>query len=150
LGAYGPVVAGLYFFGARLVERPGMLLGDALSRVPMKQFAERCKRGAPLTRAALLYTLAVGLPVVLSVGLLALLAHPLFHFAFGKRWFPAADYTVILAVWAPIRLASLPMATLTTVVRVQRISFYVDAAFSARVLVIPFLAARGADALATV
>jgi O-antigen/teichoic acid export membrane protein len=150
LGAYGPAVAGLYFFAARLVERPGMLLGDALSRVPMKQFAERRKRGAPLTRAALLYTLAVGLPVILGVALLAILAHPLFHFVFGRHWVGAADYTVVLAAWAAIRLASLPMATLTTVVRVQRVSFYVDAVFAARVFVIPLLAARGVGALAAV
>ncbi|HUO88498.1 MAG TPA: oligosaccharide flippase family protein [Rhizomicrobium sp.] len=150
LGAYGPVVAGLYFFAARLVERPGMLLGDALSRVPMKQFAERRKRGVPLTRAALLYTLAVGLPVVLGVAALALLAHPLFHFVFGRRWVPAADYAVVLAGWAAIRLASLPMATLTTVVRLQRISFYVDAVFAPRVFVIPVLAAHGAGPLAAV
>src|SRR5262249_1646887 len=93
-----------------------------------------------LTRSALLYTAVMGAPVIGGVILLALIAHPLFRMVFGARWEDAADYSVILAWWAAIRLTSLPMATLTTVLRVQRLSFYVDAFFSLRVLIIPFLA----------
>jgi PST family polysaccharide transporter len=150
LGSYGPTVAGLYFFAQRLIERPGMLLGDSLTRVPMKQFAARVQARKRLTRAALLYTLAVGAPVVLGVLVLALGAHPLFRIIFGARWEPAAGYAVILAGWAAIRLTSLPMATLTTVLRVQRLSFWADAVFSARVVAIPLMAAHHASALMAV
>jgi O-antigen/teichoic acid export membrane protein len=150
LGSYGPTVAGLYFFAQRLIERPGMLLGDSLTRVPMKQFAMRVQAGKKLTRAALLYTAAVGGPVVLGVLLLALSAHPLFRIVFGHRWEGAADYAVVLAGWAAIRLASLPMATLTTVLRVQKMSFWVDAIFAGRVAVIPVFAAHHASALTAV
>jgi O-antigen/teichoic acid export membrane protein len=143
-------VAGLYFFAQRLIERPGMLLGDSLTRVPMKQFAARVQARKRLTRAALLYTLAVGAPVVLGVSVLALGAHPLFRIIFGARWEPAAGYAVILAGWAAIRLASLPMATLTTVLRVQKLSFWADAVFSARVVAIPLMAAHHASALMAV
>jgi O-antigen/teichoic acid export membrane protein len=116
----------------------------------MKQFATRVQKKKPLTRAALLYTVAVGSPVILGVLVLALVAHPLFHFVFGARWEPAAGYAVVLAGWAAIRLTSLPMATLTTVLRVQRMSFWVDALFSARVVIIPVMAAHHASALAAV
>ena len=150
LGAYGPTVAGLYFFAQRLIERPGMLLGDSLTRVPMKQFALRVQQGKKLTRASLLYTAAVGGPVVLGVLLLALIAHPLFRTLFGHRWDGAADYAVVLAGWAAIRLASLPMATLTTVLRVQKLSFWVDAVFAARVAVIPIMAAHHASAIVAI
>jgi O-antigen/teichoic acid export membrane protein len=149
LGSYGPTVAGFYFFAQRLIERPGMLLGDSLTRVPMRQFALRVQERKPLARAALLYTLAIGTPVVLGIVLLALVAHPLFRIMFGVRWEPAA-YALILAGWAAVRLVSLPMATLTTVLRVQKMSFWVDALFSARVLVIPFLASHHASALVAV
>ena len=150
LGSYGPTSAGLYFFAQRLIERPGMLLGDSLTRVPMKQFALRVQKGKRLTRAALIYTAAVGGPVILGVGVLALTAHPIFRIIFGARWEPAASYAVVLAGWAAIRLASLPMATLTTVLRVQKMSFWVDALASARVVVIPVMAAHHASALAAV
>jgi len=150
LGSYGPTVAGLYFFAQRLIERPGMLLGDSLTRVPMKQFAMRVQADKKLTRASILYTAAVGGPVVLGVLVLALTAHPLFRIVFGHRWEGAADYAVVLAGWAAIRLASLPMATLTTVLRVQKMSFWVDALFSSRVIVIPILAAHHASPLVAV
>jgi O-antigen/teichoic acid export membrane protein len=150
LGSYGPTVAGLYFFAQRLIERPGMLLGDSLTRVPMKQFALRVQQGKKLTRASLLYTAAVGGPVVMGVFVLALIAHPLFRTIFGHRWEGAADYAVVLAGWAAIRLASLPMATLTTVLRVQKVSFWVDAVFAARVAIIPIMAAHHARALMAV
>jgi O-antigen/teichoic acid export membrane protein len=140
LGSYGPTVAGLYFFATRLIERPGMLLGDSLTRVPMRQFADRVQQRKKLTRVSLLYTAVMGAPVVGGVILLALTAHPLFRIVFGARWEVAADYAVVLAWWAAVRLTSLPMATLTTVLRVQKASFYVDALFSLRVAVIPILA----------
>jgi O-antigen/teichoic acid export membrane protein len=107
----------------------------------MKQFADHVQARKPLVRPALLYSLAVGAPVVLGVGLLALVAHPFFRLVFGQRWEGAADYAVILAAWAAVRLASLPIATLTTVLRVQRLSFYIDALFAGRVAVIPLMAA---------
>lgn len=150
LGAYGPTVAGFYFFAQRLVERPGMLLGDALGRVPLRQFALRVQERKKLTRAALLYTAAVGAPVVGGVLLLALTAHPLFRILFGARWEPAADYAFVLAFWASVRLVSLPLATLTTVLRVQKFSLMVDALFAARVFIIPVLAAWHATALTAV
>jgi O-antigen/teichoic acid export membrane protein len=150
LGAYGPMVAGFYFFAQRLVERPGMLLGDALGRLPLRQFALRVQERKHLTRAALLYTAAVGAPVVAGVALLALSAHPLFRILFGPRWEPAADFAFVLAFWAAVRLVSLPLATLTTVLRVQKFSLMVDALFAARVFVIPLLAARHVGALTAV
>lgn len=150
LGSYGATAAGLYFFATRLVERPGMLLGDSLTRVPMRQFAERVQDRKKLTRSALLYTAVMGAPVIGSVIVLALVAHPLFRIAFGVRWEAAADYAVILAWWAAVRLTSLPMATLTTVLRVQKLSFYVDAFFSLRVVIIPILAHHHVSSLGAV
>lgn len=150
LGSYGPTIAGFYFFAARLIERPGMLLGDSLTRVPMRQFAARVQERKHLTRTSLLYTAVMGAPVVGGVVLLALFAHPLFRIIFGARWESAADYSVVLAWWAAVRLTSLPMATLTTVLRVQKASFYVDALFSLRVIVIPIMAHYHASALQAV
>jgi len=150
LGAYGPTVAGFYFFAQRLVERPGMLLGDALGRVPLRQFALRVQERKRLTRAALLYTAAVGTPVVAGVVVLALTAHPLFRILFGARWEPSADFAFVLGFWAAVRLTSLPLATLTTVLRVQKLSLMVDALFASRVFVIPLLAAHHASPLTAV
>jgi O-antigen/teichoic acid export membrane protein len=150
LGSYGATAAGLYFFAARLIERPGMLLGDSLTRVPMRQFAARVQERKKLTRMALLYTAVMGAPVIGGVVLLALIAHPMFRIVFGLRWEGAADYAVILAWWAAVRLTSLPMATLTTVLRVQKLSFYVDALFALRVIIIPILAHHHVSALGAV
>ena len=150
LGAYGPTVAGLYFFAQRLIERPGMLLGDSLTRVPMTQFAKRVQERKPLLRAATLYSMALGGPVIGGVLLLALTAHPLFRVVFGPQWEAAADYALVLAGWTAIRLISLPLATLPTVLRRQKLSFGIDALFAARVLVIPLMAAHQASALAAV
>lgn len=150
LGAYGPVVAGLYFFAQRLIERPGMLLGDSLTRVPMKQFADRVQEGKALARAAILYTAAVSAPVIAGVLVLALTAHPLFRILFGAQWEGAADYALVLAGWTAIRLISLPLSTLPTVLRKQAFSFWIDLLFAGRVLVIPLLAAHQVGALAAV
>lgn len=150
LASYGAVPAGFYFFGVRLVERPGALLGDALTRVPMRQFAERRMAGKMLTRPTLLYTAAIALPIVLATALLVLTARPLFGFVLGAQWIPAADYSVVLAVWASVRLISLPASSLIAVLRIQATSLVIDAIFFTRIFAIPVMAAQGASALAAV
>lgn len=147
LGAFGAAPAGLFFFAQRLVERPGALLGDALSRVPLRQFAKRRAAGQRLFKASLAYTLTCAAPIVPGVLALSLFARPVFHWLFGAQWIPAADYAIVMGMWAGVRMTSLPVSMLITVLRAQRASLIVDATFSARVLVIPLIAALGGGAL---
>lgn len=150
IASYGPVAGGLFFFAQRIVERPGMLLADTLTRLPMQQFSNLVAKRKPLTRSALLYSAACGAPVIAGCLLLALIARPVVPVLFGHRWAPAADYAVVLGFWAAIRLSTLPMATLVAVLRIQRSSLVIDIVFFARLLVIPWMAHRGYTAIQAV
>jgi O-antigen/teichoic acid export membrane protein len=148
---YGPVIGGYFYFAQRVVERPGMLLSDALIRLPFRRFSEIVARREPLMRATLRYSLACSVPVVIGCLALALLAGPAVPVLFGSDWAPAADYAVILGTWAAVRLSTLPMTTATTVLRIQAASLTLDAAFFGfRVGAIPFIASQGHPALLAV
>lgn len=150
LSAFGPTVAGLYFFAERLVERPGMLLSDALSRIPLRVFAERVAHNKPVLRLSLLYTLGCSVLVVPGVALVGFFSEPLFRVLFGSVWIPAANYAVILAFLAGVRLASLPMTALIPVLRVHGWTVWLDGIFFMRVFVFPLAASYGFDAFMAV
>jgi O-antigen/teichoic acid export membrane protein len=143
VASFGAAVGGFFFVAQRLVERPGALLGDALSRLPMRRFARLRAERRPLLGQALLYTALIAAPLLAGVALIAWAAEPLIAFLFGAAWADAAGYVAATAVWAGVRMASLPITTLITVLRVQKASLAIDSAFSPRPFVIPILAGLG-------
>lgn len=144
---FGPVAGGFFFFAQRIVERPGMMLGDALTRLPLKQFSDVAAKRRPLLRPTLLYSLVCGVPVMAGCVVLALIARPVVPVLFGREWTPAADYAIILGLWAAVRLSTLPMATVITVLRVQKASLVLDSVFFLRILAIPWAAMNDRSAL---
>jgi O-antigen/teichoic acid export membrane protein len=150
LAAYGPTVAGLYFFAERVIERPGILLGDTLTRLPMKIFAERVREGRPILRAALLYTAVSTALVAGGLAVLAIGGRWLFGAVFGEEWAPVADYANALALGAGVRVGTLPLAALVPVLRIQRSTIILDLIFFLRVIIIPMSASQGLPPLVAV
>lgn len=150
VGGFGAHAGGLFLLAQRLVDRPGMLLSDALMRIPLRRFAEIERAGRPLLPPVAAYTGLIAIPVVAATGLIALAAHPLISFLFGERWSPAADFVVALAVWASARLIALPITSLIIVLHLQKPMLIIDAIFAWRLLAIPVLAAVGRTALEAV
>jgi O-antigen/teichoic acid export membrane protein len=150
LAYYGAVPAGLYFFAERLVERPGMVLSDSLVRLPLKVFSELVREKRKLLRTSLVYTaIACGL-VFPAVLVLALTGRWIFTVIFGVAWAPAADFAVLLAASAGLRLGTMPMSAVVVVLRIHKWTGLVDAFFALRVLSIPVVAGLGHDVLTAV
>jgi O-antigen/teichoic acid export membrane protein len=147
VAAYGATAGGLFFLAQRLVERPGALLGDALSRLPMRRFAQRRADRRPLLADALAYSAIVAAPILLGLAVLAVSADAFIGVFLGPQWTEAGAFVVVAAVWASARMASLPLTAVATVLRVQKVSLGLDALFSLRAFVIPAAAAAGAAAI---
>ncbi|MEP3032877.1 MAG: oligosaccharide flippase family protein [Pseudoruegeria sp.] len=150
LAYYDAAAAGYYFFAERLVERPGLLLSDALTRIPMKIFAENLQKKKPVVKLALIYTVLCTVIVTSCISIIVFGGKWLFGLLFGSAWVDAADYATALAIGAGVRISILPVAALVPVFRIQRYVVVLDAIFFARVLVIPAAASLGYSAVVAV
>ncbi|GGE48785.1 polysaccharide biosynthesis protein [Agaricicola taiwanensis] len=150
LGAYGPTAAGFYFLAERLVERPGILLGDTLTRLPMKLFAERVRMNRPMLRSALLYTLVSFCAVALALIALAFGGPWVLDAFFDPAWGGVAAYAAPLALGAGIRVGTLPLAALVPILRIQHQTVWVDLIFFSRIFVFPVGATLGWEPIVAV
>ncbi len=150
LASYNASAAGFFFFAERLVERPGLLLSDALTRIPMKIFAELVQERKPVVRLAVMYSALCTAIVAIGIFFVVLGGRPLFGFLFGPSWIEAADYAVALAIGAGVRIGTLPVASLVPVLRIQKSVLVLDAFFFPRVLAIPAAAAVGYSAIVAI
>ncbi len=147
LANYDAAAAGFFFFAERLVERPGLLLSDALTRIPMKIFAENLQKKKPVVKLALIYTVLCTVIVATGISIIIFGGRWLFGILFGSAWVDAADYATALAIGAGVRVSILPVAALVPVFRIQRFVVFLDAFFFTRVLVIPAAAMLGYSAV---
>ena len=150
LAGFGAGPAGLFFFAQRLVERPGVMLGDSLSRVPMKQVSTRRAAGKPLVGWVLAYTGICAAIVGLSSAAIFIAAGPLVPIIFGQEWAAATPYIQIMTLWAGVRLSVLPMTSLVASLRLQKLTVWIDGFFALRILAFPIMAAQGASALSAI
>ncbi|MDX2236158.1 MAG: oligosaccharide flippase family protein [Hyphomonadaceae bacterium] len=147
VASYGAAAGALFFFAQRLVERPGALLGDTLSRLPMRRFAQLRAERKPLLRAALAWTAMIAAPIIAGVALTAALADQIVALLFGPAWMEAGGYVVVMSLWAGARLSAMPLTTLIFVLRRHKAGLTLDGVFSLRALAIPTTAFVGGDAL---
>jgi lipopolysaccharide exporter len=144
---YGPTIAGLYFLADRLVQRPGVMLSDSLTRLPMKVFAEQVREQRPIFKLAFRYTVLTTILVLPAVIILAVFGDWIFGVLFGANWIPAASFAKLQAALTAVRLGTLPAATLITALRIPHLGLGLDFVFFFRVLAIPLAAMLGYDAL---
>ncbi len=133
---YGAAAAGLFFFADRVVARPAQLLSDAVSRIPLRNFAERIRQRKPLVRLALGYSVAafaVGVPPFV---LLLVFGERLFAVVFGPGWADAAHLAVILSAPAAVKLGTMPVGALIPALRIHTSSTLLELLFFPRIFLI--------------
>lgn len=141
LAAYGPIAAGQLFFAERLVERPGLLLSDALVQIPYKQLADRANQRVPLLPSILRYTACIAALVIPAVAALAIVSPFVFSVVFGPAWTGAGAYVGPLAFMVGARLMSLPAQPVIAIMKTHKSSLLLEAAFFLRLAIIPGAAA---------
>lgn len=94
---YGPVVAGLYGLGLRVLNMPMMLIGDSLSKVLLVRIREhRDESGVLRTVILKIFTLVIYLGMVMMIMMVSV-GPELFSYVFGEEWRNAGRYAAILS-----------------------------------------------------
>jgi O-antigen/teichoic acid export membrane protein len=117
---WGPVAAGLYVIGQRVIGVPIGLLGDSAGQVYIADLAASA-RAEPAAMPRLFSRTAVGLAklAVVTALLLLVFAPVAFRIAFGAEWQEAGVMVRWQSVALAIQIVAIPMAHTLVVLRFQ-------------------------------
>jgi lipopolysaccharide exporter len=117
---FGPATAGLYWLTVRVLNAPGVLVGQAVRQVFYQRVSRIYNEGGSVTGPLLKLTLALtamGMLVFLPV---MLFGPALFAFVFGEAWREAGFYARWIAVWTLAGLANIPSVCSIQALGLQR------------------------------
>jgi O-antigen/teichoic acid export membrane protein len=119
---FGPVEAGLYFFGYRLVSSGVQLGTGSISQVLYQRAAAALNAGesiAPLVEMVVA-RLAIGSAVVL--GAFAAFAPAIFAVVFGAHWTPSGEYMRIVTPMFFVQMIASPVSIILFLLEKQQVA----------------------------
>jgi O-antigen/teichoic acid export membrane protein len=121
-----PVVAGLYWFAARLLRMFGDMMGSAVRRVFFRGAVTIHQEGNSTLPLLIKVTAFLGMAGLLPILVLAAEGPALFASAFGEEWRTAGRYARWLALWSWLELMAAPAGMLASVHASQRPLFWAE------------------------
>lgn len=98
--AFGPVSAGFYLLGQRMLALPSQLLGKAVGDVFYPRIAEAVNNKENITNIILRATIALAVVGVFPFGMVICFGPLIFEIAFGEEWQKAGEYARWLSLWS--------------------------------------------------
>lgn len=121
---FSKTILGWYAFGYRILKVPAGFIGAAVFQV-FFQRASTIKNDRLLlqdmTRKVYLRMSTVGIPVFLTLGLLA---PQLFSLIFGDQWFQAGEIAQVLSPWLFLNFVIAPVAALSIILNKQQTAIW--------------------------
>jgi len=125
-GMFGPTMAGLYSFSARVVRVPLIIVSTSVANVLRKEATEEIERTGNLL--ALCRRTVGGLSLI-GIGPFAFLlmfATPIFTSVFGDKWLHAGEVVRILGPGLLLEFIAFPLFVLFLVTQSQRYTFRIQ------------------------
>lgn len=116
---FGATTTGHFALGARVLQAPMTLVGEAIGQVFFARAADASRSGElrELVLTVLEQLLRIGMP---AITVIALAAPELFSLVFGPLWRTAGVYAQWFAPWLILVFVTSPMSTLPSVLERQR------------------------------
>jgi O-antigen/teichoic acid export membrane protein len=97
---FGPLVAGLYGIGRRVLQLPALLVSQSVGTVFLPHVAETARAEGDVKRLILRATVALAAVGVIPFGLIIILGPQMFGLVFGSEWTTAGEYARWLSLWS--------------------------------------------------
>lgn len=123
---YGPIVAGLFALGERVIGMPMKLIGNSISQAYVSSCAKSVQNKKPIMGMFMKIFTRLLFIAVLLMGLVAVFGPWIFSLVFGEAWGEAGIYARILSVMFVLRLSIVPLAQTLNVLEKQKYQFYWD------------------------
>lgn len=136
---YGVNVVGLYWFGVRIIQLPGMLIGSAIKEVFYKEAADRQNDKRFLLSFFNRTTFGLLVAIIPIIIIFFIIAPWAFGFIFGSEWIEAGEMARWLFVWVGISFCNIPAGQMFYVTNNQKyLLFFEIIVSSSRLFVLLF------------
>jgi len=124
---YGNEVLGMYTMANSVVSLPMILIGDSISNVFFSEVASIGKSDPQsVRRLSLNLFKKLFLLSLIPLAIFSLFSPPLFSIIFGKKWYEAGKYAVILSFVSFSRLVFVPISRVYTIYNKQKDQLFLD------------------------
>lgn len=118
---YGPITAGFFVLGYKLLRLPVNLLGNSMKKVFFQRVSGKYDNDQDLlnfTKSVSYWLISVS---VISMTLIVSLSGPLTPLLFGSDWLIAGSYIKWMALWVVVSFVSVPIGSIVTIKQKEHI-----------------------------
>jgi O-antigen/teichoic acid export membrane protein len=116
---FGPVSAGFYSLGRKVLSMPTQLIGQSVGDVFYPRITEAANNGENITRMIIQATLGLAVVGIIPFGIIIAFGPWLFGFVFGADWVVAGEYARWLAFWLFFMFMNRPSVVAIPVLKLQ-------------------------------
>lgn len=116
---FGPVSAGFYSLGRKVLSMPTQLIGQSVGDVFYPRITEAANNGENITRMIIQATLGLAVVGIIPFGIIIAFGPWLFGFVFGADWVVAGEYARWLAFWLFFVFMNRPSVVAIPVLKLQ-------------------------------
>lgn len=127
-GMFGPAIAGLYSFSARVVRVPLIVVATSVANVLRREAIEQLERTGSVLAICRRTVGGLSLIAIGPFALLFLFATPIFTSVFGDKWSGAGAVVRILAPGLLLEFIAFPLFVVFLVTQSQRYAFRIQVA----------------------
>lgn len=125
---FDSTVVGFYGLANSMLRKPVYLVSESLSKVFLKDIADKQDRPIELRRALIQTSRGLFLIGFIPFGTLMLFGQPLFILIFGESWAPAGLYTQLLSPWLFTAFINPPSTQMIIVKKKLKFNLYYNIA----------------------
>jgi O-antigen/teichoic acid export membrane protein len=122
-GMFGPAIAGLYSFSARVVRVPLIVVATSVANVLRREAIEQIERTGSLLAICRRTVGGLSLVAIGPFALLFIFATPIFAGVFGGKWSGAGPVVRVLAPGLLLEFIAFPLFVVFLVTQTQRYAF---------------------------
>jgi O-antigen/teichoic acid export membrane protein len=116
---FGPVYAGFYTLGQRVIKNPSNLISDAVGKVFYPWISRSFNEGRNIRHIIIRITLGLGGIGIIPFGIIAILGPQIIGFIFGSEWVAAGEYARWLTIWIFFDFIRVPSSHAIPVIGIQ-------------------------------
>jgi O-antigen/teichoic acid export membrane protein len=117
---FGPVAAGFYTLGNKVLKMPSALIGNSVQTVFYPTIAEAANKGQNIRKPIISATLYMAVVGIWPFAVVSVFGPWIFGVIFGAEWIQAGEYARWISLWAFFAFLNRPSVAAIPVIGLQR------------------------------
>jgi len=147
---YGIEIVGFYYFAMKVIQVPGNILKQSLTKVFLKKASDLKNESQKLFRLYYMTTFSLFIIVSIPISILFFFGPNLFSFIFGSKWIMSGRFASWMFLWIGIAIVNPPAMNLFHIFNKQKLYMCYSIILGSLRLIILFIIPKYYDAMVTI